>query len=152
MNVLFVCGGNTCRSPMARVIIEEMLKAKGIADEAVVDSAAYDGPTLDTASGGAREAIRCMFGDDLLASHCTKGLDDELVDWADMILVMTSRMKIGLPAKKTCTLREYAGQTGDIVDPWGKGVENYVKCAKEIQGCIVSAWPRLATQLEHVAE
>ena len=152
MNVLFVCGGNTCRSPMAKVILEEMLRAKGIANKAVVDSAAYDEPTLDTASGGAREAIRCLFGADLLASHCTKSLDDELVDWADMILVMASRMKACLPAKKTYTLREYAGQTGDVADPWGKEVENYIKCAKEIRGCLVSAWPRLATQVEHAAE
>ncbi|MBI2854601.1 MAG: hypothetical protein HYX87_06760 [Chloroflexi bacterium] len=66
--VLFVCAGNTCRSPMAKVILEQLLRSRrGLARLVTVDSAAYDHPTATRASSGARRAIEGIFGADLLA-------------------------------------------------------------------------------------
>jgi hypothetical protein len=62
--ILFICGGNTCRSPMAKVILEEKLKNTGKIDEFLIDSSAYGYPTSQGASPNAREAIKQLFGED----------------------------------------------------------------------------------------
>ena len=130
--ILFVCGGNTCRSPMAKVILEQKLKDAGMMDEFIIDSAARHYPTFPVASTGARTAIKQLLGEDLLACHSSKTLMPELVGKADLILVMEEQMKHGLPPGKTWTLKEYVGESGDVVDPFGGTVKAYLECAEEI--------------------
>jgi protein-tyrosine-phosphatase len=134
--ILIVCGGNTCRSPMAKVILEQKLKAIGESHKFEIDSAAYDGPTYAGASINAQEAIKKMFGHDLLGSHRAKKLTKELAEQADLILVMGARMKKGLPPRKTWTLREYAGSSGDVADPFGGNMDVYTRCAHEISSLL----------------
>lgn len=38
--IMFICHGNICRSPMGECILKDMVKARGIADEFVIDSCA----------------------------------------------------------------------------------------------------------------
>ena len=141
--VLFICGGNTCRSPMAKVILEQKLKAQGQLDRFQVDSAAYDGPTYQGASANAREAVKRLFGDDLLVSHKAKKMTADLVEHADVTLVMTNRMKKGLPQEKTYTLKEYAGGSGDVADPFGGSLDTYLECAHEISSALEDVLPKL---------
>ncbi|MFH0960772.1 MAG: low molecular weight protein arginine phosphatase [Pseudomonadota bacterium] len=142
--ILLVCGGNTCRSPMAKVILEQKLKAAGLSDLFDVDSAAYDGPTCSGASDNARAAVKKLFGEDLLASHKAKKLAPGLVAKADLILVMAARMKNSLPTKKTWTLKEYAGSSGDVRDPIGGGLEVYLSCAGEISEALDAVVAKLS--------
>lgn len=141
--ILFVCGGNTCRSPMAKVILQQKLKAKGMLDRFEIDSAAYGPPTQEGASTNAREVIKKLFGDDLLASHKSKKLTPELIEQADLILVMKAGMKESLPQAKAWTLKEYAGGAGDVADPYGGGLDTYLKCAQEISGALEGVLPKL---------
>jgi protein arginine phosphatase len=125
---------------MAKVIFEQ-LHLQQIADGKIkTDSAAYDGPPSNQASTGARNAIMKLFGQDLLRSHIPKKLSEDLTDWADIIVVMTERMKKGMPPAKTRTLKEYAGETGDISDPYMQGDEAYLQCANEIKRLIEIAF------------
>lgn len=137
--VLVVCGGNTCRSPMAKVILEQKLKARGKIGGFEVDTAAYDAPTSTGASPNAREAIKKLLVDDLLASHKAQKITPDLVKRADLILVMGARMKKGLPYGKTWTLKEYVGDSGDVADPFGGSVETYISCAHEISDALEKA-------------
>ena len=141
--ILFVCGGNTCRSPMAKVILEQKLAELGWTDRFEVDSSAYDAPTLPTATKEAREAITTLYGQDILASHKSKKLTAELAQQADLILVMSARMKEGLPVDKTYTLKGFAGTDGDIPDPYGGDVNVYLKAANAISGTIDKIIPKL---------
>ncbi len=134
--ILFICGGNTCRSPMAKVILEQKLEAAGKLDAFVIDSVACGSPTYQGASTNAREAIKQLLGEDLLVSHKAKKLTPDLVEHADLILVMEAGMKSGLPLHKTWTLKEYAGGTGDIADPFGGTLETSLECAKEMSGLL----------------
>ena len=145
-NVLLVCGGNTCRSPMAKVIFEQKLNALGKFEEFKIDSAAYDSPTYQKATKEGRAAIMILYGSDLLASHQSKKITPDLIQTADLILVMSPRMKIGLPAEKTYTLKEYAGDTGDIDDPFGGDVNTYLKTATDISGAVDKIIPKLSRQ------
>lgn len=80
--VLFICNGNTCRSPMAKVILEQKLKEQGQFDRFVIDSAAFGFPTYDVATQDAREVIKKIYGQDLLATHKPKKLTTESIEKA----------------------------------------------------------------------
>jgi protein-tyrosine phosphatase len=128
---------------MAKVIFERMHLQDIAAGKINIDSAAYDGPPGNEASTGARNAVVKLFAQELLCSHIPKKLSKDMVDWADVIVVMTERMKSGMPLAKTRTLKEYAGETGDISDPYMQGDEAYLQCANEIKRLIEIAFPRL---------
>ena len=136
--VLLVCSGNTCRSPMAKVILEQKLKDRGQLDGFEVSSAAFDGTDYPEASRNAREAIKKIYGQDLLAAHKSKNLTAQLTGQADLILAMTEAISDRLPQGKSWTLKEYAGSSGDIEDPFGKNLEVYLECAYEISDLIDS--------------
>ena len=136
MKVLFVCLGNTCRSPMAKAIFEQILKQRGLAHKISADSAAKGYPVMSSAHPNARKAITQLYGKDLLADHMPKSINSIDVDDFDLILTMEESLKSGLPPDKTFTLKEYAGLKGDIQDPWGKPLEDYIKCRDEIKECL----------------
>jgi len=117
---------------MAKVILEQKLKEQGQIDKCEVDSAAFGFLTSDVASDNAREVIKKIYGQNLLESHKPKRLTRELSEQADVLLVMTRAIKNELPSEKSWTLKEYAGSSGDIWDPFGQHFESYLKCAYEI--------------------
>ena len=85
-HVLFVCTGNTCRSPMAEALLREAAAARGL-DQVVVSSAgtgAWDGAP---ASEGAY-LVGLENGLDL-SNHRARLLTRELVRGADLILAMS---------------------------------------------------------------
>lgn len=143
MRFLFVCSGNTCRSPMAKIIMEHKLKEIGMLDKFEIDSACLYFPTLNMASKEAREVIRIKYGEDLLASHRPKRITPSLIRWADIILTMTTRLKEGLPQGKVFTLKEFAGSSGDISDPFGEGQTAYLIAADEISETIAKITTKL---------
>jgi protein-tyrosine phosphatase len=118
MRLLFVCTGNTCRSPMAAVIARSEAARRG-ADDVEVESAgtaAGDGdPAMPEAIAAARE-----HGLDL-DPHRTKALTAALVESADHVLVMTPehgrRVKELFPAANVTCL--------DVDDPIGRGEPAY---------------------------
>jgi protein-tyrosine phosphatase len=125
---------------MAKVIFEQLHKREISSGKIKVDSAAYDVPSDHAASLGATNAIRKLYGTDLLQGHRPKKCTNDLMEWADAIVVMTGRMKYGMPPAKTKTLREYAGQTGDIRDPFMQSDEVYLQCATEIKNLLEIAY------------
>ncbi|WP_052339830.1 low molecular weight phosphatase family protein [Gorillibacterium massiliense] len=83
--VLFVCTGNTCRSPLAEGLFREMVKREGLA--IVIKSAgvsAMNGASISTHSQTVlREKGAKTNG------GCSQILDRKLADEADLILTMT---------------------------------------------------------------
>jgi len=143
MKILFVCAGNTCRSPMAKVIMERKLIAAKKNDKLAIDSGAYTVPTSNKATNEARETIKIKYGRDLLAVHKPKRITQALVGHADIILVMEGWMKAGLPPNKTFTLKEFAGSPGDISDPFRQGLDVYLDVAVQIFEAIDKILPKL---------
>ena len=115
--ILIVCAGNTCRSPMAQVVLGRMLKAKEMSDEFEVNSAAYSEPSGSSAHPNAKQAIKEEYGSDLLAGHAPKKLTEQMTAEADLILVMKNGMKTGMPENKVIVL--------GIEDPYGSTLEGY---------------------------
>lgn len=131
MNILFVCTGNTCRSPMA-----EALMAKLAEDENLDIRTASAGLFANDGDSASPEAVIAMkkYGIDL-STHKAQSINNFLVERSDLILTMTAghKMVFGEMAKgKVYTLCEYAGVEGDIDDPFGGDVEEYEEVAEMI--------------------
>jgi len=84
--ILFVCTGNTCRSPMAEAIARDRLAALGW-HHVEVASAGTSSFSPSPASEGAMSAAGRRGLD--LSAHRSRALTVELIDKADLVLAMT---------------------------------------------------------------
>lgn len=132
MKILFVCTGNTCRSPMAGAMAAEIL-----GDDFEIKTAGLVAPSGAPATD---HAITVMNERGLdLKYHKSHPITPELLRSSDLILTMTATHKAAiLPTapQKTYTLKEYAGLSvsgsPDVRDPFGSNIETYRICADEI--------------------
>lgn len=114
--ILFVCTGNTCRSPMAEAMLHRMASSRGIT--MAVRSAGIS--TVDglAVSGHAREVLKRR---NIEHKGSSRALTEEAVTWADLILTMTSGHKRSLLqwypelVDKTYTLKEFAYQDDQVL-------------------------------------
>lgn len=90
-NILFVCEGNTCRSPMAQVLAADILSTSGCDEKFSIDSAG-----LRSSDGVApsRNAVSVMKKKGIdIAKFKSKKLDNELINKADLVLTMNTLQK-----------------------------------------------------------
>lgn len=129
MNILFVCTGNTCRSPMAAVLMNKIALERGL--DIRIDSAGIFASNGAAASSCAIEAMR-EYGIDL-SEHRSKKITAELMEASDLILTMTTEQKMLFGGNsRVYTLLEYAGTEGEISDPYGYDIETYKSVAEQI--------------------
>ena len=129
MNVLFVCTGNICRSPMAEAIARRMIEEKGRSD-IDVSSAGTAAAVGSPASEGAY-LVGMEKGLDL-SSHMARQLTEEEVGRADLILGMSvphvQRSQMMGGKGKSYLLGTYAGRDRDhseVEDPFGGDLDDY---------------------------
>ncbi len=142
MNILFVCTGNTCRSPMAAVLMDKVAREKGL--DINIESAGIFANDGENASS---EAIVAMYeyGIDLTGHHA-QTINEELIEKSDLILTMTPAHKMvfnNVAEGKTFTLCEFSRVEGDIEDPFGGDVEDYLVTAKQIYEAVNKAADRI---------
>ncbi len=120
---------------MAKAIFEKILQEINCND-IIVESAGCNACVGWGAAQEAREVIKEKFGEDLLKDHVAKSVDETDLNGYDLIIVMEEWQKKGLPKEKTFTIKEIAGETGNIEDPYGKSIEVYRNVADEIEACL----------------
>lgn len=135
IRILFVCTGNTCRSPMA----EALLKSKQLPHVEVKSAGVF---ALE-GSDASEHAKTVLTEKGIEIAHRSSLLKKQDVDWATYILTMTSGHKQHVIERfpeadgKTFTLKEFvSGQEGDVFDPFGGSVETYRQTRKELEQLI----------------
>ncbi|MBA2565907.1 MAG: low molecular weight protein arginine phosphatase [Gemmatimonadetes bacterium] len=123
MRVLFVCTGNTCRSPLGAAILERLAGEKGVEVRSAGTGAGAGSPATEEAR---RVAERHGLS---LERHRSLPLEPEVLAWADHVLVMENYHKRTVErlgaGEKVTLLSEYGGDGRDIDDPFGMGEASY---------------------------
>lgn len=139
--VLFVCSGNTCRSPMAKAIFQKLLTSHKNLNYTADSAGLFTSEGLP-ASEAAVIAMKEMEID--LSGHTSQAISQFLMAEADLVLTMTRQHHnylIGLfpeKAHQTFTLGEFIGQPDqDILDPYGMDQEAYQKCSQELMKVLI---------------
>lgn len=137
---VFVCSGNTCRSPMAAAFANaeiatrlripfEALETVNVRALSAGVSARVGAPLTDEAA----EVLRSFKVP--VKPHAARNLTAELAEEAELIFCMTKAHREAVVAM----LPSVAGKTYcldtqvDIDDPIGKGMPAYIACARQIQ-------------------
>ena len=136
MNILFVCTGNTCRSPMAAALFNKIAMEKDL--DVRIESAGLFANDGEAASANSIAAMK-DYGIDLW-EHSAKSINAQLLESSDLVLTMTTSHKMALEQylrDKVYTLCEFAEVDGDIPDPYGGDLEEYKICADKIYNALL---------------
>lgn len=125
--LIFVCTGNTCRSPMAATIFKSMEKNSDIevlSRGLVVLFSEPSNPRTDT--------VLKSHNLDLI-DHKSKGLENSEITDNTLILTMTEKQKENIlenydNAKDVFAIKEFVGESGDVEDPYGGSLIEYEEC------------------------
>lgn len=155
--ILFVCHANTCRSVMAHALLEKMLGGEDGGRQVRVRSAgvgnvARDGmiPSLDARIVLREDGIH--LGEQEITSTDLRR-HSYLVAESALILTMTAQQKATVEAfpeaagRQVFTLREFAGEAGDVDDPVLRGEQAYRACRDIIRRCLDRSLDRLLATL-----
>lgn len=129
--IIFVCTGNTCRSPMAATIyrsLETNSDIKVISRGLVV---------LFSEPSNPKAEIVLKSHNLELEGHISKSLKQSDIDENTLILTMTEKQKINVIetfkyTDNVYTIKEFVGETGDVTDPYGGTLLDYEECYVEL--------------------
>ena len=127
-NILFVCHGNICRSPMAEFVMKDLVEKAGLGERLHIESAATSreeigNPVYPPARRKlAEHGIGCE-------GHAARQITARDYQDFDLLIAMDSanlrnmrRFYGGDPAGKIHMLLDYAGRPGEeVADPWDTG-------------------------------
>ena len=141
--ILFVCTGNTCRSPMAEGIFKKILADRGVKG-VECSSAGLFAMTGDSACYNAVKAAE-RFGVDI-STHRARRITSYILDETDEFVCMTreqaASLSLYVPTEKVTVLG------GGVPDPYGGDLETYIICANAIKAALAEQFDSLVGEGE----
>lgn len=145
---MFVCTGNSCRSPMAEGFLKDLL-AKHNVSNVLVDSTGTHAPDGNSPTN---YAVLTMVELDVdILQHRARTITPRLANEADVLLVMEKAhqhyLKHTIPSvrEKTFLLKEFGQKHVDggveVIDPIGRDFDFYRACAQELLGECTRIFP-----------
>ena len=129
--IIFVCTGNTCRSPMAEAIYNSL-----VSDSAITTMSRGLIVLFPEPSNPKAEIV--LTNHELkIENHMAIQLTKEDIDENTLILTMTLSQKNKVMNEFNCTeavytVKEFVGETGDVTDPYGGNLIDYEDCYVEL--------------------
>lgn len=125
MKIVFICTGNTCRSPMAKALMEKKARDRNLDIECSSKGiAAFTGDSVS------ENSVKAMKGYGIdISSHRASRLTHYDIDESDLLVCMTKAQATALSAfaEEKVTFLE-----GEIPDPYGMDEKAYKDCAEKI--------------------
>ncbi|MEO7218254.1 MAG: low molecular weight protein arginine phosphatase [Gemmatimonadaceae bacterium] len=150
MNIVFVCTGNTCRSPLAEVLARRAAQQRGIS---AVFSSAGIGAALGSPANDGAILVGIERGVDL-SRHRSRPLLPGAVGPDTIVLVMAAGHIPGVlaivPNARVYLLDEYASHGASmraVADPYGGELDDYRTAADSIESMLDGALDRVSTEL-----
>lgn len=124
IRIMFVCLGNICRSPMAEILMRELLEKEGLTDEFIISSAAT---SSDELGNPVYPPVRALLNGRGLSckGKVAVQLREADYDRYDLFVGMDARNRRdmqrlfhGDPEGKVALLLDYTDHPRDVADPW----------------------------------
>jgi protein-tyrosine phosphatase len=139
--VLFICSGNSCRSPIAEALCRKLLAERLDVPAVALDEHGYTVMSAGSAGGFAAPAsakaveVMRQIGVDI-TDHLSQTVTPEMLRRADRVFVMTPEqmeqaLRLAPDAKGRVALLDPKGRP--VADPHGGDLEIYRRCAYVIQ-------------------
>ena len=152
VEILFVCTGNTCRSPLAEVIAARRLEVGGASVQArSAGTDAWDGEPASVLA----QQVAAEVGLDLTA-HRARRVTREMLAGAALVLAMAPahvdalRRLAPAAASRVHLLRDYAegvGKGAAVIDPIGGDLGAYRRTLQELQALVEASVERFLTEV-----
>lgn len=142
--VVFVCTGNTCRSPLAEKMMERRLSERWHAENGAnipmpIDVTSAGIAAMPGSPASENSQVIARENKLTLDDHRSRPFSEQLLESADLVLTMTGRHRAAIidrwpqAAEKVFPL---SGGNSEIADPFGSPLNVYRQCSTEIGECL----------------
>ncbi len=153
LRILFVCSGNTCRSPMAEIIARRTAKENGVEGYEFRSAGTSTVTGLPASEGARRAAERHGLS---LAGHTSSLLTQSAIEWADLVFPMAPKHLLRVASAggdgKAILLAAFAEgleseeEQFGVPDPFGGDDETYEATFMTLEALVTAALDRLSKE------
>ena len=136
--IMFICSGNTCRSPLAEGLFKKYLADKNITDIEVSSAGVSVFPGDEISVNSALVAMNRGIN---ISLHRARKLNSQHIVETDLFVCMTESHSAII--SKHCDSSKI--MTLNVPDPYGQSIEKYEECAKQIE----SKFPEILERIQN---